>query len=130
MQTGLRPSAAEVGGTWLAASVQRTGVNTETKLLMLAHAFEAWGVRRVTLKTDACNVQSRTAIERIGARAEGIRRAHMPALDGTIRDKAYYSIIAAEWPMIRQHLRQLLDGENHLHPLDGGDRCQISPEAV
>jgi N-acetyltransferase len=106
---GRPPSAVEIGGTWLAPSAQRTGINTEAKLLMLTHAFEVWKVHRVTLKTDARNTRSRTAIERIGASYEGTRRAHMPALDGTIRDTAYYSILAAEWPTIGQRLRELLD---------------------
>lgn len=105
----LPPSAVEIGGTWLAPSAQRTGINTEAKLLMLTYAFEVWEVHRVTFKTDARNVQSRTAIERIGASYEGIRRAHLPAIDGTIRDTAYYSILGEEWPTIRRRLRELLD---------------------
>jgi N-acetyltransferase len=69
------PTVAEIGSTWLAPSVQRTGCNTESKLLMLRHAFDTWGVLRVTLKTDSRNGRSRRAIERIGGRFEGIRRA-------------------------------------------------------
>lgn len=95
------PSVAEIGSTWLAASMQRTGVNTEAKLLMLSHAFDTWGVARVTLKTDARNEQSRRAIERIGATFEGLRRADRPAPDGSVRDSAYYSILRDEWPAIR-----------------------------
>jgi len=102
------PRAVEIGGTWYSASVQRSAVNTECKLLMLAHAFEVWDVERVSLKTDARNERSRRAIERIGARFEGIRRAHMRAPDATIRDSAYYSIIAAEWPTVRTALESLL----------------------
>jgi RimJ/RimL family protein N-acetyltransferase len=98
------PTVAEVGGTWLAASAQRTACNREAKLLMLGHAFETWGARRVHLKTDARNERSRAAIARLGARFEGIRRAHMPAADGGIRDSAYYSILAAEWPEVRARL--------------------------
>jgi len=101
---GGAPSVVEIGSTWLAASVQRSGVNTEAKLLMLSHAFETWRVHRVTFKTDARNERSRRAIERIGATFEGIRRAHVVATDGTIRDSAYYSIIASEWPAVKQHL--------------------------
>ena len=101
---GGEPSVAEIGSTWLAASAQRSGVNTEAKLLMLAHAFETWRVHRVTFKTDARNERSRRAIERIGASFEGIRRAHIVATDGTIRDSAYFSIIASEWPAVKQHL--------------------------
>ncbi|WP_028049528.1 GNAT family N-acetyltransferase [Cellulomonas sp. URHD0024] len=98
------PSVAEIGSTWYAASAQRTAVNTETKLLLLTHAFEVWKVLRVTLKTDARNSASRTAIERIGGRFEGVRRAHTVATDGTVRDSAYYSIVASEWPQVRSGL--------------------------
>ena len=103
------PSAGEVGGTWLARSAQRTAINTEAKLLLLRHAFETWAVHRVTFKTDARNTQSRHAIQRIGATFEGIRRAHLPAVDGTIRDTAYYSILASEWAQIGQRLQEMLD---------------------
>ncbi|HEY1695221.1 MAG TPA: GNAT family protein [Polyangiaceae bacterium] len=96
--------ALEIGSTWLAAAAQRTRVNTHAKLLMLTHAFEAWEVRRVMLKTDARNVRSRTAIERLGARFDGVLRAHMPAFDGGVRDTAFYSILAAEWPGVKRGL--------------------------
>lgn len=99
------PAVAEIGSTWYAASAQRTGVNTECKLLLLTHAFETWQSIRVTLKTDARNARSRKAIERIGARFEGVRRAHMPAVDGGLRDTAYYSILREEWPSIREKLQ-------------------------
>lgn len=99
-----RPDAVEIGSTWLAESAQRTGVNTEMKLLMLAHAFDALAVRRVTLKTDARNRRSRDNIERVGATFEGVRRAHMPATDGGVRDSAWYSILATEWPGVRARL--------------------------
>lgn len=102
------PTVAEIGSTWLAPSAQRTGCNTESKLLMLTHAFDTWGVLRVTLKTDARNARSRLAIERIGGRFEGIRRAHARAVDGTVRDTAYYSIIAAEWHDVCAALRARL----------------------
>jgi len=98
----------EISSTWYAASAQRTGINTEVKLLQLTHAFEAWRVLRVTFKTDARNARSRTAIERLGAQVEGVRRAHSPAGDGTVRDSAYYSITAPEWPTVRSNLHQLL----------------------
>ncbi|HEY3819270.1 MAG TPA: GNAT family protein [Polyangiaceae bacterium] len=94
----------EIGSTWLAQDAQRTAVNTHAKLLMLTHAFEAWEVRRVTLKTDARNTRSRNAIERLGARLDGILRAHMPAFDGAIRDTAFFSILAAEWPHVKARL--------------------------
>ncbi len=102
------PSVAEIGSTWLAASVQRTAVNTEAKLAMLSHAFDVWGVARVSFKTDARNAGSRQAIERVGATFEGIRRAHAMAFDGSIRDSAYFSILRSEWQDVRQHLRQRL----------------------
>lgn len=79
------PSVLEIGSTWYAASVQRTAVNTEVKLLQLTHAFDFWGVLRVTFKTDARNQVSRKAIERLGAKPEGVRRAHIMASDGTAR---------------------------------------------
>jgi RimJ/RimL family protein N-acetyltransferase len=103
------PTVLEIGSTWYAASAQRTALNTEVKLLLLGHAFDVWRVLRGTLKTDARNARSRTAIERLGARFEGIRRVHMTAVDGTIRDSAYYSVVAAEWPAVRDGLRRRLD---------------------
>jgi RimJ/RimL family protein N-acetyltransferase len=96
--------AVEIGSTWLSPDAQRTPINTHAKLLMLTHAFEVWEVRRVTLKTDSRNARSRAAIERIGARFDGILRAHMPAFDGAVRDTAYYSILAAEWPSAKARL--------------------------
>jgi len=104
------PRTAEIGATWLAASVQRTAVNTEAKLLMLRHAFDTWKAERITLKTDARNARSRAAIERLGAQFEGIRRAHVPASDGGIRDTAYYSILSDEWPGVRAGLEARLAG--------------------
>jgi N-acetyltransferase len=104
----LVPTVGEIGATWLAASAMRTAVNTEAKLLMLGHAFDTWHVLRVTLKTDARNTRSRAAIERLGAVPEGIRRADMPAADGGVRDTASFSIVAAEWPGVRDRLRARL----------------------
>ena len=102
------PDAVEIGGTWLAASAQRTPVNTEAKLLMLAHAFETWGVVRVDLKTDARNARSRAAIERIGGTLDGVMRAWQPSLvpgeEGIARDSALYSIVPSEWPGVRAAL--------------------------
>jgi N-acetyltransferase len=97
--------ACEIGHTWLAASAIRTAANTEAKLLMLTHAFEAWQVLRVSLHTDARNQRSRAAIERLGAKFEGLLRAHRMAADYTARDSARFSIVAAEWPSVRQRLR-------------------------
>jgi len=102
------PDVVEIGWTWLAAHAQRTPINTEAKLLMLGHAFETWRVHRVTLKTDVRNVGSQRAIERLGARKDGVLRAHMPAYDGAIRDTVFYSILAPEWPEIKARLSALL----------------------
>jgi RimJ/RimL family protein N-acetyltransferase len=102
------PDALEIGATWLAAWAQRTGINTEAKLLMLTHAFEAWHTYRVRFSTDARNARSRAAIERLGARAEGVLRAHHAAYDGAIRDSAFYSILESEWPEAKKALTQRL----------------------
>jgi N-acetyltransferase len=103
------PDAAEIGWTWLEPGSQRSGINTEAKRLMLEHAFETWRVLRVTLKTDARNVRSRNAIERLGAKFDGVLRAHVPASDGGIRDSAWYSILAEEWPEVRYRLDKMLE---------------------
>ncbi|MEU9635338.1 GNAT family N-acetyltransferase [Streptomyces tendae] len=100
--------AVEVGFTWLARSTQGTGINAEAKLLLFRHAFEVWGVSRVDLKTDARNRRSRAAIERTGARFEGVlrnwSRSWAPGEEGRLRDSAIYSITAAEWPGCRERL--------------------------
>jgi RimJ/RimL family protein N-acetyltransferase len=98
------PDVCEIGYTWLTQSAIRTAANTESKLLMLSYAFETWQVLRVCLHADALNQRSRNAIERIGAQFEGILRAHRMAADFIPRDSARYSIIAAEWPAIKQKL--------------------------
>ncbi|HLW69569.1 MAG TPA: GNAT family protein [Candidatus Binataceae bacterium] len=102
------PDAIEIGATWIAPSTQRTRCNTEAKLLLLTHAFEEWQVHRVSLKTDERNQRSRNAIERIGAKFDGILRGDMPARDATTRNSAYYSIIANEWPAVRAELEARL----------------------
>jgi N-acetyltransferase len=94
----------EIGSTWLSASAQRTAVKTETKLLLLKHAFEALRCIRVEFLTDALNEQSREAILRLGARQEGILRQHMIMPDGRYRDSACYSIISSEWPEVKAGL--------------------------
>ena len=103
-----RLAAVEIGFTWLASSAQGTGVNDEAKLLMLRHAFEVWRVARVDLKTDARNGRSRAAIEKIGARFEGVlrnwSRSWAPGEDGRLRDSAIFSVIAEEWPECRDRL--------------------------
>lgn len=98
------PDAVDIGYTWLAASAQRSPVNTEAKLLMMGHAFEVWGVHRVGLQTDARNTRSRAAIERIGGRLDGILRADRPGTDDTVRDSARFSILASEWPEVKERL--------------------------
>jgi RimJ/RimL family protein N-acetyltransferase len=94
----------EIGATFLSREVWRTGVNTESKLLMLTHAFDVLGCERVALKTDLLNERSQRAIERLGARREGVLRHHMQRSDGTWRDTVYYSILRDEWPEVRQRL--------------------------
>jgi N-acetyltransferase len=100
---------AEIGRTWVGKPFQRTGINTECKYLLLRHAFETVGCLRVQLKTDSRNLQSQAAIERIGAKKEGILRAHMVLSDGYVRDSVMYSVIAAEWPETRAHLEHLMN---------------------
>lgn len=102
------PDACEIGYSWLARESLRTGANTEAKAMMLAHAFEVWGVLRVCLHTDARNARSQVAIERIGGRREGVLRAHRMAADFTARDSVRYSIVAAEWPEVKARLADLL----------------------
>jgi N-acetyltransferase len=103
------PDACEIGYTWLARPAIRTAANTESKLLMLTYAFETWGVLRVCLHTDVRNERSRAAIERIGGKFEGILRSHRMAADFIARDSARFSIVAAEWPEVKERLRQMVD---------------------
>jgi N-acetyltransferase len=100
--------ACEIGYTWFAKSAIRTAANTESKLLMLTHAFEQWQVLRVCFHTDKRNERSRAALERIGGQFEGILRAHRMAADFIPRDSVRYSIIASEWPGVKQRLTQML----------------------
>jgi N-acetyltransferase len=106
----VRPAdrALEVGWTWFEPSVWRSGVNVETKLLMLGHAFETLGSLRVELKTDARNERSRAAMEALPAQFEGVMRKHMTVPDVGVRDSAYFSIIDDEWPTVRSNLRRRL----------------------
>jgi RimJ/RimL family protein N-acetyltransferase len=103
------PDVCEIGYTWLARDAIRTPANTEAKLLMLTHAFETWQVLRVCLHTDVRNQRSRSAIERIGGRFEGILRAHRMAADFIPRDSARYSIVASEWPEVKRRLLERMD---------------------
>ena len=98
----------EIGATWLTLAAQRTGVNVEAKLLLLSHAFDTMGMRRVVLKTEATNAQSRKAILALGAVEEGTFRRHLIAENGRMRDMTYFSILDTEWPGVRDRLRARL----------------------
>lgn len=99
----------EIGSTWYGASVQRSPLNTECKLMLLSHAFETLGCIAVEFRTHRFNSASRRAIERLGAQLDGMLRAHQRAADGTLRDTAVYSITAAEWPTVKTHLQWQLE---------------------
>ncbi len=101
------PDVCEIGYTWLAASTLRTEVNTNAKLLLLGHAFSAWDVHVVRIRTDARNVPSCRAIERLGLRRDGVVRAERAAVDGTVRDSALYSVTRDEWPQVRAGIEAL-----------------------
>ena len=94
----------EIGSTWYAKRVQRTPLNTECKLMLMTHAFEALGCIAVEFRTGFFNHQSRRAIERLGAKLDGILRSHQRYSDGSLRDTCVYSIIASEWPAVKTHL--------------------------
>lgn len=112
------PDAAEIGWTWLDPAAQGTAVNPESKRLMLAEAFDGWGMQRIRLITDVRNERSRRAIAGIGARFEGVWRGHFPAADGSIRDSASFSILRSEWPDVRERLdaRLALSGAGPADP--------------
>jgi N-acetyltransferase len=109
---------AEIGWTWLARPVWSTGINVETKLLLLDRAFGPAGLRRVEFKTDARNERSRGALLALGTQFEGILRKHMVVRDGGPRDSAYYSIIDDEWPSLRERLQRRVD--DHVALLEAG----------
>jgi len=98
----------EIGATWYRQRVQRTALNTECKLMLLTHAFERLDCIAVEFRTHFLNQQSRRAIERLGAKLDGILRSHRFSSDGTLRDTCVYSIVASEWPAVRSHLRHRL----------------------
>jgi RimJ/RimL family protein N-acetyltransferase len=100
----------EIGGTWYGLKFQRTAVNTECKYLLLQYAFETLGCIRVQFKTDMRNERSQRAIERIGARREGVLRNHMILPDGRYRNSVYYSIIDNEWPDVKKRLEEMMAG--------------------
>lgn len=101
---------AEIGWTWYSRAVWGSGVNAETKLLLLGHAFETVGLRRVEFKTDSRNERSRGALTKLGAQYEGTFRKHRVLPGGEIRHSAYYSVIDDEWPAVRAGLQQRLSG--------------------
>jgi len=109
----MRPEhrTVEIGWTWLGQEWQRTGVNTEAKLLLLTHAFDRMGCIRVEFKTDARNLRSQRALERIGATREGVLRNHMIVQGGYHRDSVYFSVIDEEWPAVKKRLQGLLRRE-------------------
>jgi RimJ/RimL family protein N-acetyltransferase len=104
----LEHGRVEIGWTWIAPSHQRSAVNTEAKLLQLGYAFDELGATRVALKTDGRNQRSQAAIERLGALREGTLRRHMRMPDGFIRDTVYFSILAEEWPAVKERLEERL----------------------
>lgn len=99
----------EIGSTWYRKSVQRGPMNTQVKRLLLAHAFEALGCNAVEFRTHFMNHQSRAAIERLGAKLDGVLRSHMVMADGSLRDTCVYSILAHEWPTVKTHLTWQLE---------------------
>ena len=99
----------EIGATFYAGSVRRSGVNTEAKLLLLGHAFDALGCTVVQIRTDWFNRRSQAAIERLGAKRDGVLRGHQIAADGRVRDIVVYSIVAPEWPGVQRNLMHMLD---------------------
>jgi RimJ/RimL family protein N-acetyltransferase len=107
----IRPEhrSLEIGWTWLGQNWQRTAINTETKLLLLSHAFEKLGCVRVEFKTDARNERSQRALQRIGATKEGVLRNHMVVQDDFLRDSVYFSVISSEWLDIKERLERLVD---------------------
>ena len=98
----------EIGSTWYAASVQRSALNTDCKALLLRHAFEQLDCIAVEFRTHCMNLRSRRAIERLGARLDGVLRSHVRMPNGSLRDTAVYSIVAAEWPAVRANLDWML----------------------
>lgn len=105
MNIDLASPRVEIGSTFYAASVQRTALNTEAKLLLLTHAFDDLGCLAVEFRTHFMNHQSRRAIERLGAKLDGVLRQHLRSPDGSLRDTCVYSVIAPEWPAVRQSLQ-------------------------
>jgi len=106
----LEVGGLEIGWTWYTPSVWATAVNPECKLLLLGHAFDNLGAARVSLKTDGLNTRSQAAIRKLGAQYDGTLRHHRLRADGSVRDSAYFSILAAEWPAVRAGLERRVGG--------------------
>src|SRR5258705_2019815 len=106
-----RHRKAEIGWTWVGRVFQRTHLKTDAKCLMLRHAFETWDCLRVELKTNVLNCRSRDAMLRIGAVEEGVLRSHAISDRGAVRDTVYYSILASEWPAVRERLLTMMRAE-------------------
>ena len=106
------PDVCEIGHTWLTASAVKTGINTEVKFLMLKYAFQYWKVWRVNFTTDVRNQQSRRAIERLGAKFEGVIRAERMGADFTVRDSARFSILLSEWSEVEARLQNYMQSYN------------------
>ena len=109
MNIDAKDRRVEIGSTWYASSVQRTPLNTECKLMLLTHAFETLNCIAVEFRTSFFNLQSRRAIERLGARPDGILRNHVRMANGTLRDTCVYSILPHEWPAVKCNLRSRLE---------------------
>ena len=105
----------QIGYTWYARRVQRTGLNTQAKLLLLGHAFEALGCVCVGFQTSWFNHASRTAITRLGAKQDGVLRSHLRHADGSLRDTVAFSILDSEWPAVKRHLRERLGRHGGAH---------------
>ncbi|MEU9256299.1 GNAT family protein [Streptomyces sp. NPDC048270] len=108
----IAPNAVEIGNSWISDAARGSGTNLEAKLLLLRHAFDTWGVRRVSMQVDTRNDRSRAAVEKLGATCEGVWRAHSLGLDGELRSVASYSVLAEEWPAVREIIEMRLS----LHP--------------
>jgi RimJ/RimL family protein N-acetyltransferase len=115
----------EIGSTWYRASVRRTSLNTECKLALLTHAFDRLDCIGVEFRTHFFNTASRRAIERLGAKLDGILRSHQQLADGSLRDTCVYSIIAGEWPSVRNHLQWQLERPRPGYVQSGPDMGQL-----
>jgi RimJ/RimL family protein N-acetyltransferase len=111
LEIRIKDRGLEIGGTWYSPAYQRTAANTESKYLMMVHAFETLGCIRVQFKTDLRNERSQRALERLGAVKEGVFRHHIITPEGYVRDSVYYSILDEEWPVVKRRLEDMLYGD-------------------